>query len=84
MISQIKTFWHFVILLVALFVVAACGQTVAPAAEQAPAVETVIVEKVVEKEIIVEVTPEPPTVVRFVFAPDPLMLYMQDTGIIAK
>ena len=32
----------------------------------------------------VEVTRAPATIVRFVFAPDPLMKYMQDTGIVAK
>jgi len=80
MLKSNKTFWLCIILLVGVSVLAACGQAAAPAAPAA--VETVVVEKVVEK--IVEVTPEPPTVVRFVFAPDPLLRYMEDTGIIAK
>jgi ABC-type nitrate/sulfonate/bicarbonate transport system substrate-binding protein len=85
MIKGIKTFWQIVILLLGLVALAACGQTAPPAAEEAPAaVQTVVVEKIVEKEVPVEVTREPPTVVRFVFAPDPLFLYMQDTGIVAK
>lgn len=78
MLRRINVFWQAVGLLIVLVIIAACSQAAAPTVEQAPAVETVVVEK------IVEVTPEPPTIVRFVFAPDPLMLYMQDTGIVDK
>lgn len=79
MFRRTNVFWQAVVLLIALVAMAACSQATAPPVEQAPAaVETVVVEK------IVEVTPEPPTIVRFVFAPDPLMLYMQDTGIVDK
>lgn len=76
MFAQNRKLWLIAALaMVAIFALTACQQATAPAV-----VETVVV----EKEVIVEVTPEPPTVVRFVFAPDPLMLYMQDTGIVAK
>jgi len=80
MFGRINVYGTIVILLIVLIAVVACGQAAAPAEPQ------VVTTVVVEKEVIVEkeVTPEPPTIVRFVFAPDPLMLWMDDSGIIDK
>jgi len=80
MSRKINVLWPTAVLLIILVALTACAQSATPAAEQeqAPVVETVVVEK------IVEVTPEPPTIIRFVFAPDPLMLWMNDSGIIDK
>ena len=58
---------------VAVLALAACGSSSEPQVE-APTAAPQIVE--------VEVTRAPAKVVRFVFAPDPIMLYMEDTGII--
>jgi ABC-type nitrate/sulfonate/bicarbonate transport system substrate-binding protein len=82
MLKQFNAFWQAVILLIVLAFLAACAS--APPATQAPPAEPQVVEKIVEKEVVVEVTRSPAQIVRFVFAPDPLLKYMQDTGIIAK
>jgi ABC-type nitrate/sulfonate/bicarbonate transport system substrate-binding protein len=63
------------ILLVAAVVLSACGPTPAPEAE-APTAAPQIIQ--------VEVTRPPAKIARFVFAPDPVMLYMRDTGIVDK
>ena len=78
MFAQKRLFWQAIILAITVVVLAACAS--APPATQAPAAEP----EVVEKEVIVEVTRPPAEIVRFVFAPDPLLKYMQDTGIVAK
>jgi len=64
------------ILTVAALVLSACAATPAPEVEEAPTAAPQIVE--------VEVTRPPVKIVRFVFAPDPVMLYMEDTGIVDK
>jgi ABC-type nitrate/sulfonate/bicarbonate transport system substrate-binding protein len=82
MFAQKRLLCQALILTVVVMALAACASA-APVA-QAPAAEPEVIEKVVEKEVIVEVTRSPAQVVRFVFAPDPLLKYMQDTGIVAK
>jgi ABC-type nitrate/sulfonate/bicarbonate transport system substrate-binding protein len=65
------------VLMLAAVILAACGPAPTPEAQVgAPTPAPQIVE--------VEVTRPPAKIVRFVFAPDPLMKYMQDTGIVAK
>jgi ABC-type nitrate/sulfonate/bicarbonate transport system substrate-binding protein len=63
------------VLILAAVVLAACGPAPTPEAQvAAPTAQPQVVE--------VEVTRPPAKIVRFVFAPDPVMLYMQDTGIV--
>ncbi|RPJ36167.1 MAG: hypothetical protein EHM35_08625 [Planctomycetaceae bacterium] len=62
------------LIVVVTLLVTACGAAEPEVQSEAPTAAPQVVQ--------VEVTRPPAKIVRFVFAPDPLMLYMQDTGIV--